>query len=35
MHDVVFINESLSYINNKNLNDIQLLKKEYTLRTLI
>ena len=31
MHDVVFINESLSYINNKNLNDIQLTKKEHTI----
>lgn len=31
MHDVVYGNELLNYINNKNLNDIQLQKKEYTI----
>ncbi len=30
MHDVVYGGELLKYINNKNIKDIQLLKKEYT-----
>lgn len=31
MHDIVYGNELLKYINNKKLNDIQLQKKEYII----
>ena len=31
MHDVWYGRELLKYINNKNISDIQLLKKEYTV----
>ena len=29
MHDILYGNELLKYINNKNIKDIQLTKKEY------
>lgn len=29
MHDIVYENELLNYINDKIINDIQLTKKEY------
>lgn len=31
MHDIKYGDELLKYINNKNINDIQLIKKEYVI----